>query len=301
MPATSGTSENSFCSSRRASSGADDTIKRFNKNGGATKLTRGSMAAQNQTDFKQRLKSAGSATLREPIDPTLFDDLPHFNALFDTFVNADSSFVDAQQFWELLCRIGSSKTGAPFIRTRSYHRGDISIQRDTYLQNIYWLLEGGVEIRREIAGKNRVVYVCNQPGDCFGELTVLLGAARSADITAAGKGVTRVLELDWGITTLPQLPELNSLFHIIISRTLAEKLKQIYVEPEKVAKRAITHIQKAKAEEEKVRQENIDIKLLLKREGINPARISPPKSEEVMGYAIDSLKELLILMERESP
>lgn len=79
------------------------------------------------------------------------------------------------------------------VRRREFRKGERLIEMNTPGESMYFLSEGSLTVHVPGAESATVTLGELWPGDCFGEMSLLTGEPRSADITASTDGV--VLEI----------------------------------------------------------------------------------------------------------
>lgn len=118
-------------------------------------------------------------------------------AIFDILGSED---VCSRQDWEKLSTLTGKDGKTPYLRVITVPPGVAFIKKGEVDMHIFIVLEGTVEaILRDETGKAKTAKKCST-GDCVGELAVVEGAARAADVQASGDGPARLLKIDWSIT-----------------------------------------------------------------------------------------------------
>jgi hypothetical protein len=151
---------------------------------------------------------------RNPLNPEILLKLPYFTDVFGKD--------------EELCgtlALLSNSDGHPYLSQKNLKPGEVIIKKGDFSNTIYWLLQGHMEVIKVLGGKPVLVARYKDEGQCFGELSVINGVPRSADVRAAKDGAA-ILEIDWSVTSLCR--ELDAKFHKLLSRAACEKLDDSY-------------------------------------------------------------------------
>lgn len=102
--------------------------------------------------------------------------------------------------WEKLTSLTGKDGKTPYLRIITVPPGVAFIKKGEVDMHIFIILEGTVEaMLRDENGKAKTAKKCS-PGDCVGELAVIEGTARAADVLASGGSPARLLKIDWSIT-----------------------------------------------------------------------------------------------------
>jgi CRP-like cAMP-binding protein len=118
-------------------------------------------------------------------------------AVFDMLECED---VCSREDWGKLAKLTGRDGKTPYLRIITVPPGVAFIKKGEVDMHIFIVLEGTVEaMLRDETGKAKTAKKC-YAGDCVGELAVIEGAARAADVQAFGEGPARLLKIDWSIT-----------------------------------------------------------------------------------------------------
>ena len=131
-----------------------------------------------------------SNTIRETpvLDPAILPAIPGFEDAFPG------------ETWEKLSKLTGQDGKTPYLRIITVPPGVAFIKKGEVDMHIFIILEGMVEaILRDESGKTKTAKKC-YAGDCVGELAVIEGTARAADVQASGENPARLLKIDWSIT-----------------------------------------------------------------------------------------------------
>ena len=172
-----------------------------------------------ENSLKEYLKEHYEFNAENPIDHNLLEKIPFFEEVFS----------DDRELWEMIARLAGN-TGMAHIEDKSFQPGEKIIEAGNLDQMLFWLIEGRAEVIAKRDGKKRSVKYFKE-GECFGELTIIKGQPRTADVLAGNEG-TRVLEFDWAITD--RCVELKMLFGELLLKTVADKLEDSYGLPGKI-------------------------------------------------------------------
>ena len=186
--------------------------------------------------LKEYLKENLEFNAENPIDYNLLEKVPFFEEVFS----------GDRELWEMLTKLAGA-TGIAHIEDKKLKPGKEIVISGSLDQMIFWVIEGVAEVIRPYKGKKRVVKNF-KAGECFGELTIIKGQPRTADVTA-GKDGARVLEVDWAIAD--RCFELKALFTEFLLQTVADKLQDSYGLPGKIISQAAKHL---KERDDKIRE-----------------------------------------------
>lgn len=176
-----------------------------------------------ETSLKDFLKEKKKLNAEKPIDHNLLEKVPFFSEVFS----------DDRELWEMITKLAGS-TGIAHIEDKNLKPGENIVKAGSLDQMIFWVIEGVAEVVSAEDAKKRVIKHFKE-GECFGELTIIKGQPRTADVTA-GKDGARVLEFDWAITE--RCFELKALFTELLLKTVADKLQDTFGLPGKIIHKA---------------------------------------------------------------
>jgi phosphoserine phosphatase RsbU/P len=77
---------------------------------------------------------------------------------------------------------------------RRFRPNDVIIEDEGYGHEVHFLVEGRVRISKKVPGTEDQLLALLHPGDCFGELELISGRPRSAQVVAVEECVTYVLQ-----------------------------------------------------------------------------------------------------------
>lgn len=172
-----------------------------------------------KTSLKENLKENHKLNAEKPIDHNQLEKIPFFKEIFS----------DDRELWEVITKL-AGETGIAHIEDKSYEPGKNIVKSGSLDQMVFWVIEGIAEVLVTEDAKKRVIKNF-KVGECFGELTIIKGQPRTADVTA-GKDGARVLEFDWAITE--HSFELKALFTELLLKTVADKLQDTFGLPGKI-------------------------------------------------------------------
>ncbi len=231
-----------------------------------------------RTNLSNRIRELGRCTKAiKPVDHSLLGRIPYFGQIFPD-----------RELWPVLVLL-ARKDGTAYIERRRLAAGEKLIYRGQTEQRIFWILAGSAQVVTTIEGRAKVIHEATK-GECVGELSVLKGGIRTADVVAGTKGAD-VLTIDWAITA--QCPELGKDFYHLLALHLADKLATAYNKQLKIIANSIKvlHektamlIERNRLLEKKLKQHHIDLE-----SGLEMGH------EETLGQAIASIKESLSLL-----
>ncbi len=176
-----------------------------------------------ETSLKDFIKENKELNAEKPVDHNLLEKIPFFTEVFS----------DDRELWEIITKLAGS-TGIAHIEDKSFKPGEKIVKTGSLDQMVFWVIEGMAEVVVPEGAKKRVIKNF-KVGECFGELTIIKGQPRTADVTA-GKDGARVLEFDWGITE--RCFELKALFTELLLKTVADKLQDTFGLPGKIISQA---------------------------------------------------------------
>jgi len=218
------------------------------------------------------------AKAKSPIDSELLRGIPHFSSIFQD-----------ESLWPLLVRL-SGDDGIAHIEQKQFKEGEKLVAKGQFDQMIYWVLSGNANVITMIKGQLKVIHQAGQ-GECIGELGVLRGAVRSADVVG-GVGGVRVLELDWAITE--KSPELAKDLYHLIALNLADKLDRAYDAQLRILANSLRLLQEKTS---RLIENKRKLEKLLKSHHINFAEEPCLDHEQAVSHAIAGLRESLSLLE----
>ena len=173
--------------------------------------------------LKEYLKENHKLNAENPIDHNLLEKIPFFAEVFS----------DDRELWEMITKLAGS-SGIAHIEDKSFKAGEKIVKTGSLDQMVFWVIEGMAEVLLKEGAKKRIIKNFTA-GECFGELTIIKGQPRTADVTA-GKDGARVLEFDWAITD--RCFELKALFTEFLLNTIADKLQDTFGMPGKIITQA---------------------------------------------------------------
>jgi len=106
-------------------------------------------------------------------------------------------------------------------QTERYDDGQIILMQGVVGDHLYIVAEGAVEVAKRGQGNDETVLVSLDPGNCFGEMSILTGEITSAEVRAKGPAAILALHKDKLEALLLRRPILSREF----SKLLAERLK----------------------------------------------------------------------------
>ncbi|MFZ5775401.1 MAG: cyclic nucleotide-binding domain-containing protein [Thermodesulfobacteriota bacterium] len=214
-----------------------------------------------------------------PVDPDCFRQVPHFDAIFP-----------AKELWPVLVRL-SGDDGIAYIERKQVKPGEKLISRGKFDQMIYWILGGSLNIVAEIKGHAKVVHRARQ-GECVGELGVLRGAIRNADVVGGEQGA-EVLELDWAITD--KNAELGKDFYQLIALHLADKLDNAYSKELEILVNSITILQQKTSQ---LIDKNRQLQKIVQKHHLAADLQEDMDQTLMLGEAIANIRESLSLLQQ---
>ena len=150
------------------------------------------------------------------VDPEILSSIPGFE---DSF-SADT--------WTKLSRLTGQDGKTPYLRIITVPPGVAFIKKGELDMHIFIILEGTVEaILRDDSGKTKTAKKCHA-GDCVGELAVIEGTARAADVIASGESHARLLKIDWSITEKNESWNIALPFVNLVLRKIAHNTRAGY-------------------------------------------------------------------------
>ncbi|MBF0633694.1 MAG: cyclic nucleotide-binding domain-containing protein [Nitrospinae bacterium] len=118
-------------------------------------------------------------------------------AVFD-ILGADDACP--REAWDKLTKLTGKDGRTPYLRIITVPPGVAFIKKGEVDMHVFIVIEGTVEaMLRDENGKAKTAKKCFV-GDCVGELAVVEGTARAADVQASADGPARLLKIDWSIT-----------------------------------------------------------------------------------------------------
>jgi len=108
------------------------------------------------------------------------------------------------------------------MESQSYKKGRIILKEDSVGEHCYFLIRGRVKITRMSSDGREVILALLGPGDFFGEMSLLSGEARSANVVALEKTKAMTLNREDFLNTL----ELHPKVAIGLLRELAIRLQK---------------------------------------------------------------------------
>ena len=108
------------------------------------------------------------------------------------------------------------------MESQSYKKGRIILKEDSVGEHCYFLIRGRVKITRMSSDGREVILALLGPGDFFGEMSLLSGESRSANVIALEKTKAMTLNTEDFLNTL----ELHPKVAIGLLRELAIRLQK---------------------------------------------------------------------------
>lgn len=173
--------------------------------------------------LKEYLKENHQLNAKNPIDHNLLERIPFFVEVFG----------EDRELWEVLVKLAGA-TGIAHIEDKKFKSGERIVEKGNLDQMIFWVIEGHAEVFSEQGGKKRMVKQF-KVGDCFGELTIIKGQPRTADVVAGNDGA-RLLEFDWALQD--RCFELKGMLTELLMVTVADKLEDSFGTPSKIINQA---------------------------------------------------------------
>ncbi len=146
---------------------------------------------------------------KNPIKPELFKFIPFFDEVFE------------KELWPILANLSGSD-GIAHIECKECKPGQVIIKKGEFDMMVFWLLKGTLEVVSEIEGISTVINRYDETGFCFGELSIVEGCERTADVNVDGNKGATIIEIDWSITAICH--ELESRFNLLLMKTINRKL-----------------------------------------------------------------------------
>jgi len=231
--------------------------------------------ADSLSDTIHRLAPYANAS--RPLNAGLLLDIPYFDTVFPE-----------KEMWPVLARL-AGEDGRAYISRRSFGRGEKIMAKGQRDHNIYWILDGSTQVVTVIQGQSKVIHEAVK-GECLGELGVLKGTERSANVMAGKKGAD-LLCLDWRVCGVH--PELGRRLYQLLALHLADKLECAYDKQLRIIGNSI------KVLHEKTSiliEKNRLLERSLRRHGIDIGGEMGTDQEEALEYAIATIKESLSLL-----
>lgn len=175
-------------------------------------------------------------------DDYLLCDAPHCDAAFQMEFSAAASPVTGEVAFTRRLERGAQAATAilrkhnPFLtrlpkdvatdlmavcKTEKFEEGEIILMQGVVGDHLYIVSEGAVEVAKRGEGKDETVLVTLDPGNCFGEMSILTGEITSAEVRSKGSSKILCLHKDKLEGLLLRRPVLSREF----SKLLAERLK----------------------------------------------------------------------------
>lgn len=214
------------------------------------------------------------ANAKAPVDPKLFKIIPYFATIFPD-----------QGLWPYLARL-SGDDGCAYIEYKRYEPGKKLIAKGQFDQMIYWVVEGSAQVVAKIKVQSKVIHEAKR-GECLGELGVLKGIIRTADVVAGKNGVD-VLEFDWAITE--KSPNLGKYLFHLIALHLADKLENAYSKQLKIIANSILVLHEKTSQ---LIERNRELEQAMMEHSIMIDKEMHVDQEQALSHAIASIKESL--------
>lgn len=116
-----------------------------------------------------------------------------------------------------------------------YSKGDTIITEGIVSNSVYIVLEGEVNVSKKVDNKNVMISTLKE-GDVFGEMGLISGTVRSANVTAAGDCTIGIIDKDKFNEMIQDLPEdFRAVVSALVNRLrfTTEQLSRIGLELEK--------------------------------------------------------------------
>jgi CRP-like cAMP-binding protein len=114
------------------------------------------------------------------------------------------------------------------LRVRRFARGEVVCHRDDPGNALYVIEEGFVKIGLTSPDGREVILTLMGPGDFFGELALLDGEARSADVTAVEPTGVLMLQRDFFLQFLEAHPGASPRLLAALTRQIRRLTNQVY-------------------------------------------------------------------------
>jgi CRP-like cAMP-binding protein len=174
------------------------------------------------------VKISSPITETPVLDPGILPAIPGFE---------DSFSVET---WEKLSKLTGQDGKTPYLRIITVPPGVAFIKKGEVDMHIFIILEGTVEaILRDESGKTKTAKKCHA-GDCVGELAVIEGTARAADVMASGESPARLLKIDWSITEKHESWSIALPFVNLVLKKIAQNTRAGYTAIGRVIEKAGT-------------------------------------------------------------
>jgi len=218
------------------------------------------------------------AKARIPIDSKLLEIIPYFSTIFPD-----------KNLWSFIVRL-SGDDGSAYIEYKRYEPGQKLIAKGKFDQMIYWVVEGSAQVVARIKEQAKVIHEAVR-GECIGELGVLKGIIRTADVVAGRRGVD-VLEFDWAITE--KSPNLGKYLFHLIALHLADKLENAYGKQLKIIANSIQVLHEKTSQ---LIERNRELEQFMMEHSIMLEKEMQVDHEQALSHAIASIKESLSFLE----
>jgi CRP-like cAMP-binding protein len=184
----------------------------------------------------------------------------------------------------------SGDDGAAYIKYKRFEPGKKLITKGKFDQMIYWVVEGSAQVVARIKEQAKVIHEAVR-GECLGELGVLKGIIRTADVVAGKRGVD-VLEFDWAITE--KSPNLGKYLFHLIALHLADKLENAYGKQLKIIANSILVLHEKTSQ---LIERNRELEQFMMEHSIMLDKEMHIDQEQALSHAIASIKESLSFLE----
>jgi CRP-like cAMP-binding protein len=229
-------------------------------------------------------------------DIEVVKNFPHFTEACDESLK--NEFENVDEFWKIFVSLSAPESEKNYTEIKEFGPEEKIIESGDSSKSVFWLLRGKVEIYSNVDEKYLHVNSYSKTGDCFGELTAMLGATRTADAIASKSGGAKVLIVDWSTATISDVPELGIFLYALMAKTLAKKLVESYKKPIETAKKALKQIMSAKKESIKIQKENSELKSRLSKYVSQLEEAEKQSAHDQIEDAIGSMKKLLLQMDK---
>lgn len=134
----------------------------------------------------------------------------------------------SRENWDQLAKLTGKDGKTPYLRVITVPPGVAFIKKGEVDMHIFIVLEGAVEaILRDENGKAKTAKKCFA-GDCVGELAVVEGTARAADVQASGDAPARLLKIDWSITEKQEISGVALPLVKVVLKKIAQNTRSGY-------------------------------------------------------------------------
>lgn len=162
----------------------------------------------------------------------------------------------SREDWEKLVKLTGKDGKTPYLRIITVPPGVAFIKKGEVDMHVFIILEGMVEaVLRDENGKTKTAKKCSV-GDCVGELAVIEGAARAADVQASGENPARLLKIDWSITEKQESFDIALPLVKLILKKVAQNTRSGYYAIGRVIEKASSVIKSQDDATKKIQERN---------------------------------------------